>query len=284
MNNQDRNTHKLSNPIEDIYDSHLYRTLRDKYVVVNGHELPVKYFEDPRDVLLTSLTDGFQLFKRGKHTAWPLVFLNNNLSPDCRFKLSNVICAGLIPGPRKPKDHDSFTYVMVEEFNKAALGVSTYDAYADELFDLRIFALWNCADMPGAASAHTGGKHPGAKVPCHFCPISGIRILGTSNLSHYLPLQRPAGYPPSRYTVDNLPLRTPQQYLPQACKVDLAPTVDRRKELSKRYGINGTPIMSKVPGTTLPFSSPFDFMHMLENTCSNYVDHICGEFKGLDAG
>ncbi|KIO21588.1 hypothetical protein M407DRAFT_80249 [Tulasnella calospora MUT 4182] len=138
--------------------------------------------------------------------------------------------------------------------------------------------------MPGAASAYTGGKHPGAKVPCHFCPIQGIRILDTSNLSFYLPLQRPPGYRPSQFTIDDLPLRTPRQYLSQARQVDLAPTVKRQGQLSKRYGINYTPIMSKAPGVTLPFSSPFDFMHMLENTCSNYVGHICGEFKGLDAG
>ncbi|KIO19497.1 hypothetical protein M407DRAFT_82724, partial [Tulasnella calospora MUT 4182] len=62
--NQDSNLHKLGEPIEDIYDSQLYRTLRNTYVSVNGCELPVKYFEDPRHVLLTSLTDGFQLFKR----------------------------------------------------------------------------------------------------------------------------------------------------------------------------------------------------------------------------
>ncbi|KAG8961974.1 hypothetical protein FRC05_005650 [Tulasnella sp. 425] len=242
------------------------------------------YFQDPRDVFLTSLTDGFQLFKRSRHTAWPLLFLNNNLSPDCRFKLSSVICSGLIPGLRKPKDHDSFTYVFVEELNQAALGVSAYDAYADELFDLRIFAHLNCTDMSGVASAYTGGKHPGAKVPCHFCPIVGIRIQNTSNLSFYLPLKHPAGYPSSQFTIDNLPLRTPRQYRFQARKVDLAPTVEQRKQLSMRYGINGTPIMSKAPGVILPFSSPFNFMHLLENMCSNYVDHICGEFKGLDAG
>ncbi|KIO21589.1 hypothetical protein M407DRAFT_50226, partial [Tulasnella calospora MUT 4182] len=66
---QDSNLNKLGDPIEDIYDSQLYRTLRNTYISVNGSELPVKYFEDPRDVLLTSLTDGFQLFKRGNHTA-----------------------------------------------------------------------------------------------------------------------------------------------------------------------------------------------------------------------
>ncbi|KIO23573.1 hypothetical protein M407DRAFT_46621, partial [Tulasnella calospora MUT 4182] len=60
---------KDDRPITDIYDSDLYRNLRQSQIEVNGHVLPESYFGDPRDVLLTSLTDGFQLFRRGKHTA-----------------------------------------------------------------------------------------------------------------------------------------------------------------------------------------------------------------------
>ncbi|KIO25358.1 hypothetical protein M407DRAFT_44432, partial [Tulasnella calospora MUT 4182] len=53
-------THRIT----DIYDSLLYRELRVSQIAVNGQTLPNLYFEDPRDVLLTGLTDGFQLFRR----------------------------------------------------------------------------------------------------------------------------------------------------------------------------------------------------------------------------
>lgn len=199
-----RSIHEFDNlleddsPITDIYDSVLYQKLRESRIEVNRHTLQERYLEDPRDVLLTGLTDGFQLFRHGKHTAWPLLFINNNLSPLERYKVGNCICGGLIPGPRKPKDHDSFTFVVIQELLKAALGVDAYDTFADELFKLRIFCPWKCGDMPAAASACTGGKNHGAIHPCRMCPIEGIRIAGSSNLNHYIPITRPAGYPASQ--------------------------------------------------------------------------------------
>lgn len=275
---------KEDGSITDIYDSELYRNLRESQIEVNGHILPQRYFEDPRDVLLTGMTDGFQLFRRGKHTAWPLLFVNNNLSPLERYKVGNCICAGLIPGPRKPKDHDSFTYVVVEELLRAAIGVNTYDAFADEMFLLRIFCPWKCGDIPAAASAYTGGKHHGAIHPCRMCPIEGIRIAGSSNLSHYIPIDRPAGYPPSQFTLATLPLRTHAQWMQQAKAIDEAPTQTQRRELSQQYGINHTAIATKIPGFQLPWSVPYEFLHLLENTIKNYVSLISGDFKEIGQG
>lgn len=54
--------------MDDIYDSELYRKLAASNVVVAGHLLPHKFFEDPRDVLLIGQTDGFRIFKRSKQT------------------------------------------------------------------------------------------------------------------------------------------------------------------------------------------------------------------------
>lgn len=275
---------KHDGTITDIYDSELYHSLRESEIEVNGHILPNHYLEDPRDVLLTGLTDGFQLFRRGKHTAWPLLFINNNLSPQERYKVSNCLSAGLIPGPRKPKDHDSFTFVVVQELVAAAVGANAYDALEDEMFMLRVFCPWKCGDLPAAASAFTGGKNHGAIHPCRVCPIEGIRILNSRNQSHYLPLIRPPGYPPSQYTLDNLPLRTHAEWMAQAKEIDEAPTDVARRALSKQYGINHTAITTKLPGFALPWSVPFEFLHLMENAAKTYVGLISGNFKGLESG
>ncbi|KAG9018790.1 hypothetical protein FRB90_009638 [Tulasnella sp. 427] len=272
-----------SGSITDIYDSILYRELRESNITVNGHELPRRYLDSPRDVLLTGLTDGFQLFRRGKHTAWPFLFVNNNLSPASRYQSGNVLCAGLIPGPNKPKDHDSFTYVVVQELTKAAFGVQAYDALDDKMFDLRVFCPWKCGDMPATTSAYTGGKHHGAKHPCRFCYIQGTRIPGSSNINHYIPITRP-GHPPSNITSSTLKLRSHQDWMQQAKQVDEAPTQAERQRLSQAHGINHTAIASKIPGFRFPWSVPFDLMHLLENTIKNYIDHICGDFKDMGSG
>jgi hypothetical protein len=270
--------------ITDIYDSKQYRYLRQASIVLDNRTLPHKYFEDPRDVLLISMTDGFQLFKRGKHTTWPLIFINANLDPAFRYHMDNVICAGLIPGPKKPRDFDSFMFVVTEELQHAAIGVRTYDAVDDEMFDLRVFSPYGCGDMPAVATVYTGGKHHNAKVPCRCCPIQGVRMQNSNNRIHYLPIQRPPDYPPSGLAAIQLPLRTHVEYLRQAKQVDLAGTTTESDALAKQFGINRTPITARIPGVRFPWSFPFDFMHLLENMLENYTLLISGEFKGLDAG
>ncbi|KIO25445.1 hypothetical protein M407DRAFT_75728 [Tulasnella calospora MUT 4182] len=215
--------------ISDIYDSDLYKKLRDTY-------------------------------------AW------------------NVICVGLIPGPRKPKEHDSFMYVVVEDLAKAALGAPAYDAHEDCMFNLRVYSPLKCGDIPAMASAYTGGKHHGAEHPCRTCPIEGIRIMDTNNLSYYLPITRPPGYPPQHYTLATLPTRTHSEYIRQAKEVDEAPTQVERKRLSQLYGINHTPIVAQIPGITFPFSFPYEFMHLLEGSIKNYVELFCNVFKSLGDG
>ncbi|KIO27432.1 hypothetical protein M407DRAFT_73236, partial [Tulasnella calospora MUT 4182] len=61
---QDDNTYRSDGRISDVYDSEIYRKLRQRHVVVDGERLNHKFFSGPRDVFLTCMTDGFQLFKR----------------------------------------------------------------------------------------------------------------------------------------------------------------------------------------------------------------------------
>lgn len=271
--------------IDDLYGSALYRRLRESFIVVDGRQLPFKYFGDPRDVLLIGMTDGFQLFQRSNATAWPIIFVNANLSPEERYKLANILCAGLIPGPKKPKHFDSYFFLVVEELSTLALGVFAYDAIQDELFLMRVFSPYKSGDMPAAAQAYLKSKSPGAKRACRCCYIEGIRITGSKNNVHYLPILRPRGYPPSGLDPHNLPLRTHEQWTKMARRVDRSRTNVERKRRSIKYGINGTSIFSKSPGIHFPHSFPFDFMHLLKNTMENYsIFFGSPTYKDLDSG
>lgn len=284
------NTHQThagdpAGTISDIYHSSHYQSLLHQAVVVNSQELGHSYFNQPQDVLLINMTDGFRLFKRGHHSSWPLIFVNANLSPELRYHVNNVICVALIPGPHKPKNFDSFFSVVVAELEKGALGVPTYDAEIDAMCDMHVYAPFGGGDMPAVAMAYTGCKQHNGKHPCRECPIEGIRILGARNPVHYVPIQRPNEYPPLiNYNPANPPRRNHRAFLAQARLVDDAPTLAEHNRLSTLYGINGTPITSRIPGVQFPSSFPFDFMHLMENMFKNYVLHISGEFKGLDAG
>ncbi|KIJ33705.1 hypothetical protein M422DRAFT_97623, partial [Sphaerobolus stellatus SS14] len=56
------------NKIADFFDGKLYKKLKKKFVEVLGKVLPRKYFDDPRDIALLLVTDGFQIFRKAKHT------------------------------------------------------------------------------------------------------------------------------------------------------------------------------------------------------------------------
>lgn len=277
------NAHRADGRVSDIYDSSLYRSLWRSPVVVDGEQTGHRYFDDPRDVLLVCMTDGFQVFKRAQHTSWPLILVNMNLDPAIRYQWENVICVGIIPGPKKPKDFNSFLWVYVTELNKAAQGIRTFDAVTDTIFTLRVFAPFGCGDMPAVASAFMGTKNHNAKHPCRFCNIEGVRIINSSNNAHYVPMSRPDGYPPNPLQANDLRPITHQEFLRRAALIDGMRPGHQRDQVSQFYGINHTPITSNIPGVRFPYSFPFDFMHLLENLLKNYVKLISGDFKGLKA-
>ena len=86
----------------DIFDGLHYRSLLGQCVVVGDRRLTHNYFSDDRDIALGFATDGFAPFKKQKHTVWILLIFNYNLPPDQRFQKDNILCAGIIPSPKKP--------------------------------------------------------------------------------------------------------------------------------------------------------------------------------------
>jgi len=117
--------------ITDVFDSHIYRRLLGKRVVINGRNASHDYFCDPRDVAIGLSTDGFCPFRRRKATAWPLVLFHYNLAPDIRFHDGNRIDLGTIPGPHKPKDFDSYLWPVFEEFMRLQHGVRAFDVLGE---------------------------------------------------------------------------------------------------------------------------------------------------------
>ena len=93
---------------------------------MDGWQLRCCYFSDPRDIALGLSTDGFAPFRQRKMTAWPIIVYNFNLPPDIRFHREYILCLGVVPGPNKPKDFDSFLLPAVEEFLRLCNGRISY--------------------------------------------------------------------------------------------------------------------------------------------------------------
>lgn len=276
----------------DVFDGTEYQDLRQKCVEINGEEsLGHKFFADDRDIALGLSTDGFAPFKRRKNTAWPLIVFNFNLPPDKRFHMDEILALGVIPGPKKPTDIDSFLWPALLEFLELAKGVLAFDILSRVLFALRAYLILIFGDIPAISMIMHMKGHNGFS-PCRMCEIVGLRVPGVQSTTHYVPHFR-SNHPqvladPNAirvYDMANLPSRTHTRFMAQATEVQLATTTAESDRLSKKYGIKGVPILSHLPSLSFPSSFPYDFMHLIwENLVKNLVLHWTGEFKGLDDG
>ena len=101
--------------------------------------------------MLSFTTDSFAPFKKQKHTTWILLIFNYNLPLDQCFQKDNILCAGIIPSPKKPWDADSFIYLLVQELLELADGMSTYDSLSSSLFTLHAYVITGFGDIPAVS-------------------------------------------------------------------------------------------------------------------------------------
>ncbi|RXW12405.1 hypothetical protein EST38_g13451 [Candolleomyces aberdarensis] len=287
-------TDRLANeddPIEDVFDSANYKSLKGTFVNVDGKQYTHTFFNDPRDIALGLSTDGFCPFKRRKQTCWPIILFNYNLPPDIRFAVHWILCVGVIPGPKKPKDSDSFLYPLVQELLQLSIGVTTFDSQASALFKLRAYPILGFGDYPAISMIMQMKGHNGI-FPCRMCLIEGLRVPNHRGTTHYVPLHR--GQHPNvidgttrrgitQYDPANLPVRSHTQFMKHARLVQFASSNQEAEELGKACGVKGIPLLSCIPSLLFPTSFPFDFMHLAyENLIKNLVHLWTGTFKDLD--
>jgi hypothetical protein len=277
--------------LQDVMDGANYQRLRETNVTINNQPRPYKYFEDHRDIALGLSTDGFCPFRNRKKTCWPILIYNYNLSPEIRFWIRHILCVGVVPGPYKPKDFDSFLWPLVEELLKLGAGIKAFDLSSDEIFALRAFLILVFGDIPAVSMVMRMKGHNGL-VPCRMCKITALRTPNSRSPGHYVPLHR-ARHPAVKnnntvthvYDPANLPLRTHADFLDTARAVQMAPTTAQSNILAKNSGVKGIPILSYLPSLFFPYSFPYDFMHLIfENVMKNLILLWTGEFKGLDEG
>lgn len=114
---------------------------------------------------------------------------NYNLPPEVHFWLHHTICLGVIPGPKKPKDFDSFLWPVVKELLELAKGVKAYDVLTSEVFALQAYLILIFGDMPAVSMVMCMKGHNGL-FPCCMCMVRGLQIPGANSTTHYVPLER----------------------------------------------------------------------------------------------
>ncbi|PPR04228.1 hypothetical protein CVT24_013310 [Panaeolus cyanescens] len=257
----------------DVFDGTHYRKLRNTLV----RDQPLFHFSDPRDIALGLSTDGFGPFKRRKHTCWPIILFNYNIPPEERMQKKHILNLGTIPGPKKPKDWDSFCYPLVQELLDLELGVKAFDPISRKAFNLHAYLILAFGDMP-AVSLITRMKGQNGRSPCRFCKIKG-RIY---KRTYYVPLKRSTTVNPTLYDPANLPMRTQEELDAQIAEIDAATTQNARVELEKEYGVRGKAYLTTLSSISIPNSFPLDFMHLIwENLIPNLIEFWTGQYKDI---
>ncbi|CAG8802666.1 11993_t:CDS:2, partial [Gigaspora margarita] len=91
----------------NIFDRQLYKSLLSKELIKNE-----------RDIILSRSLDRYQIFYQQQDNNWIIMFINNNIPPEDHVKQENLLIAAIIPGPKSPKDFNSFMYPIIEYYAK----------------------------------------------------------------------------------------------------------------------------------------------------------------------
>lgn len=284
-------TYRDADVIKDVFDADVYRTLLGKKVSIDNKDMAHTFFDNDSDIALGLSTDGFAPFRRRTKTCWPLILFNYNLPPEVRFHLENIISLGVVPGPKKPVDFDSFLWPAVQELLQLELGVHAYDVLSDKFIALRAYLILVFGDIPAMSMVMQMKGHNGFR-PCRMCNISGVRVPNMRQPTHYVPLDR-SRHPDVQssdtaikcYDAAALPLRSHDEIMHQARAVQFAATEAASERLAREYGVKGVPLLSVLSSLTFPLSFPYDFMHLLyENVLKNLFLLWGGDYKKMDAG
>ncbi|KAG9080681.1 hypothetical protein FRC06_006281, partial [Ceratobasidium sp. 370] len=250
---------------KDIFDGDNYRMLHQTLLRLDSDYC---FFDNPQDLALGILTDGFRIWNR----------------------IDNVICVGVIPGPKQCKDLNSFLVPLLEELLALKEGVEMGGFVPGEdaprNFILHVFLILGFGDIPVVAKMLLIKAH-NAVTPCRACIMQAVLCrLSERKSIYYIPLTNPTTM--QTLPIDELLMRSHMQTLAIFKKLDQLNVLrkkNKQEELSQATGIVGRPIFAYLKFVDLSSSFPYDIMHLLfENLVPNMIWHWTGKFKWLDQG
>jgi hypothetical protein len=281
--------------LTDKWDGDHIQSLRRRNVIVNGKDSGYKYFTDSRDIAISFALDGFTFFEtlgkrvtKNKYNTWLLIAIIDSLDPLERTKRKNIMILGIIPGPRSPRDLNSYLYWFRDELQALSLGVLTWDAARREFFLMRAHLVFVIGDMPAIAHVMNMKGHNGMRC-CRKCYIKGVRNRGGTGTMYYPALSQPEGQIQIQDLIKNCS-RTHQSFLEDVAEIEEAKAISTLREYEERKrdaGINGWSILYEFDSIDFSKSFPHDLMHLAGlNTIPNLVSLWFGDFKaiGTDSG
>ena len=137
------------------------------------------------DMVLMASLDGAQLYEDKDSDCWLYLWVILNLPPDWRYHKVHVLPGGFIPGPKKPKNIDSFLVIGMHHLSALQNeGLKIWDASRNDVFRSDIYFLFTTADEPGLVYWDSLVGHCGKNGCRLYC---GVRGQHKNTRSHYYP-------------------------------------------------------------------------------------------------
>lgn len=101
------------------------------------------------DIVVMASIDGAQIYQDKESDCWLYIWIVLNHSPDTCYRKTRVLPGGFIPGPKKPKNIDSFMVVGLHHLAVLQTeGLRIWDASCDLVFHSHVYLLFTTADGP----------------------------------------------------------------------------------------------------------------------------------------
>ncbi|GET52716.1 transposase domain-containing protein [Rhizophagus irregularis DAOM 181602=DAOM 197198] len=256
-------TREDNGAIGDVFDGSQYKNLSQE-----------GYFQDDRDIALLGSVDGYQLFKQKCDDCWIVLFINANLPPHQRVKKENLLITSIIPGPKAPKNFNSFMKPIVEELCLLNDGVECYDGATNENFLLKVMVLSWSGDTPGLSKLACLTGH-NSYMACRYCDLRGIY----NNHVYYPTTPPPSIETYKTYNPSDLPKRTHRDYMIRIEQITTIPPSRTRDTLISDLGVTGRSVLLEIETTQFPTCFPIDIMHLFyENIALYMLKHWMGCF------
>ena len=116
----------------------------------------------PSNTNLMLSIDSAQLYESKQSDCWIYIWVLLNLAPELQYRKNYVLPSGVIPGPNKPKNLNSFIFTGLHHLSALQKdGLQIWDCHNGHVFTLQPYFFLGTADGPGLAALHGQVSHHG---------------------------------------------------------------------------------------------------------------------------
>ena len=161
-----------STALRDLRDGAVFRSLREK--------------STDRILTLTLNIDGIQPSRNTQSTIWPILMVINELPPQRRFALENIVLAGVWSAKSKPS-RDSvklFLQPLIDELLDLEKGY-VFASADGNYYAVHVYLIAACCDKPAQALVQCIPE-PIASFGCGQCEVEGEQLCLSMHLSQFI--------------------------------------------------------------------------------------------------